>query len=66
MCYERSTRSWVLGGTNINAFISETNAVLKNHYDALCILAKEHGLQDTDGNDDTKITPGTVETSSPQ
>lgn len=65
-CYERSTGSWVLGGTNINAFISETNAVLKNHYDALCILAKEHGLQDTDGNDDTKITPGTVETSSSQ
>ena len=64
--YDAGNGSWILGGTNLKSFITETNAVLKNHYDALCILAEKLGLKDDNSDDGSKITPGTVETSSSQ
>ena len=62
--YDVGNGSWILGGTNLKSFITETNAVLKNHYDALCILAEKLGLKDDNSDDGSKITPVTVETSS--
>ena len=41
----------------INEYISKTDAVLKNHYDALIILCQKHGMVDSNGNDGSSISP---------
>ena len=41
----------------INEYISKTDAVLKNHYDALLILCQKHGMVDSNTGDSDKITP---------
>ena len=41
----------------LNEYITKTDAILKNHYDALLLLCKEHEMIDSDGTDGNKITP---------
>ena len=43
--------------TIINEYIAKTDAVLKNHYDALVLLCQKHGMVDGDSADDDKISP---------
>ena len=41
----------------INEYITKTDAVIRNHYDALKILCTEHGIIDGDTGDGDHITP---------
>ena len=41
----------------VNTYIAKTDAVLKNHYDALLMLCQKHGMVDGDTNDGDKVTP---------
>ena len=41
----------------INEYIAKTDAVLKNHYDALLLLCEKHGMVDGDGDGASNITP---------
>ena len=41
----------------INDYIAKTNAVLKNHYDALLALCEKHGMVDSNTGDGDQITP---------
>ena len=43
--------------TLINDYIAKTDAVLKNHYDALLELCQKHGMIDGTENDGSKISP---------
>ena len=43
--------------TLINDYIAKTDAVLKNHYDALLELCQKHGMIDGDGDGAPKISP---------
>ena len=43
--------------TKINEYIAKTDAVLKNHYDALLLLCEKHGMVDGDGDAGNNITP---------
>ena len=38
-------------------YIAKTDAVLKNHYDALIELCEKHGMVDSNTNDGSNITP---------
>jgi hypothetical protein len=40
--YNKSAGNWILNGVNLNTFIEETKATLKNHYDAITILMNHH------------------------
>ena len=42
---------------SIDSFITNTNDVLKNHYDALNIILGKLGLEDGDKTDGSKVTP---------
>ena len=35
----------------INQYIAKTDAVLKNHYDAILLLCQKHGMVDGDGDE---------------
>ena len=41
----------------INTYVAKTDAVLKNHYDAILLLCQKHGMIDSNENDGDKITP---------
>ena len=41
----------------INEYIAKTDAVLKNHYDALLLLCEKHGMIDSNENDNENISP---------
>jgi chromosome segregation ATPase len=41
----------------INEYIAKTDAVLKNHYDALLTLCQKHGMVDSNPNDGSNVTP---------
>jgi hypothetical protein len=41
----------------INTYIAKTDAVLKNHYDAILLLCQKHGMIDSNENDGDKISP---------
>ena len=41
----------------INSYIEKTDAVLKNHYDALLLLCQKHGMVDSNTSDENNITP---------
>ena len=43
--------------TIINSYIEKTDAVLKNHYDALLLLCQKHGMVDSNTNDGDNISP---------
>ena len=55
--YNKSAQSWILNNTNIKTFITTTNDVLANHYEALNIILDKLGLKDADNTDGNKITP---------
>ena len=55
--YNKSAQSWILNNTNIKTFITTTNDVLANHYEALNIILDKLGLKDSDSTDGNKITP---------
>ena len=38
-------------------YISKTDAVLKNHYDALLMLCEKHGMVDSNITDTPNLTP---------
>jgi hypothetical protein len=44
----------------LNEYIAKTDAVLKNHYDAILLLCQKHGMVDGDGSDGDKVTPTNV------
>ena len=44
--------------SQLEEYIAKTDAIIKNHYDVLLLLCKEHHLIDTDNTDGDKITPG--------
>ena len=44
--------------TQLEEYIAKTDAIIKNHYDVLLLLCKEHQLIDTDTTDGNKLTPG--------
>ena len=39
--YNRNANNWIINGVNLNQFITETQATLKNHYDAINILMNQ-------------------------
>ena len=41
----------------INQYIAKTDAVLKNHYDAILLLCQKHGMVDGDGDAGNNISP---------
>ena len=41
----------------IHEYIAKTDAVLKNHYDALLLLCEKHGMVDGDGDGASNISP---------
>ena len=41
----------------LNEYIAKTDAILKNHYDALLVLCEKHGMVDGDGDAGNNITP---------
>ena len=41
----------------MNEYIAKTDAVLKNHYDALLVLCEKHGMVDSNTGDGDKVTP---------
>ena len=43
--------------TLINRYIAETDAVLKNHYEAILLLCEKHRMVDSNTNDGDKVTP---------
>ena len=55
--YNKGTGAWIFNGSDLKAFISNTNAVLKNHYEALLIILDKLNLKDKDETDGDKITP---------
>ena len=55
--YNKASSTWIFNGTDLNKFISNTNDVLKNHYDALVIILKKLEMIDGDETDGSKITP---------
>ena len=55
--YNKASSTWIFNGNDINKFITSTNDVLKNHYDALLIIIDKLGMLDKDTTDGNKITP---------
>ena len=43
--------------TLINKYIAETDAVLKNHYEAILLLCEKHRMVDSNTNDTPNLTP---------
>ena len=41
----------------LNNYVAKTDAVLKNHYDAILLLCQKHGMIDSNENDNENITP---------
>ena len=41
----------------LNEYVAKTDAVLKNHYDAILLLCQKHGMIDGDGDEGNNITP---------
>ena len=41
----------------INEYIAKTDAILKNHYDALLLLCQKHGMVDTNTDDGANVSP---------
>ena len=39
--YNKAANNWIINNVNINQFITETQATLKNHYDAINILMNQ-------------------------
>ena len=60
--YNKASSTWIFNGNDINKFITSTNDVLKNHYDALLIILDKLGLKDSNDTDGDKITPTEKET----
>ena len=48
--YLKTDDSVWIQGENLTKFIKDTNAVLKNHYDAIKLIAEKVGLTETDKN----------------
>ncbi len=55
--YNKSANSWIINGVNLNEFITNTNAVLSNHYEAIMFLANKLNVSDENVNDGSMITP---------
>ena len=60
--YNKASSTWIFNGNDINKFITSTNDVLKNHYDALIIILDKLGFKDSNDTDGDKITPTEKET----
>ena len=43
--------------TEFNEYVAKTDAIIKNHYEALLVLVKAHGMIDGDGDGASNITP---------
>ena len=56
MSYNSALNHWIISGNDLNNFMTNTNDVLKNHYDALVILGNNHSQTDTNPDDGDKIT----------
>ena len=41
----------------LNEYVAKTDAVLKNHYDAILLLCQKHGMVDGDGDEGNNISP---------
>ena len=54
MKYQKLDDTVWIQGENLTKFIKDTNAVLKNHYDAIKLIAEKVGLTDS-GQSETKI-----------
>ena len=53
--YDTATSTVYIKGIAFDQFVTDTNAVLKNHYDAIKIIADKLQLTDTDTNADDNI-----------
>ena len=56
MSYNKSSGHWIIGGVDIQEFITNTNDILQNHYNAINILATQHSLTDSNTTDGNKFT----------
>ena len=52
-----NTRRINIAQQTINDYIAKTDAIIKNHYDALLILCQKHGMVDKNTEDGNNITP---------
>ena len=55
--YDKASQKWYFGEIDLNSFVSKTNEVLKNHYEALMIILDKLGYRDKDTTDGDKVTP---------
>ena len=55
--YNKAANSWIINGVNLTEFISTTNAVLSNHYEAIMFLANKLNVSDGNTSDGSMITP---------
>ena len=55
--YLKTDDSVWIQGENLTKFIKDTNAVLKNHYDAIKLIAEKVGLTDSGKDEDETISP---------
>ena len=56
--YQKLDETVWIQGENLTKFIKDTNVVLKNHYDAIKLIAEKVGLTDS-GKDEDDSTPPT-------
>ena len=58
MYYDTDNSTLYINGIAFDKFVTDTNAVLKNHYDAIKIIAEKLQLIDSDSNlNDSIIKP---------
>ena len=55
--YAAAAGKWSWEGTKIDEYIAKTDAILKNHYDAILMLCQKHGMVDGDETDGDKVSP---------
>ena len=55
--YQKLDDTVWIQGENLTKFIKDTNAVLKNHYDAIKLIAEKVGLTDSGKDEDDSTTP---------
>ena len=56
--YNKTASRWVFGGTDLTDFLTKTNEVLMNHYQALVILLDKHGYSDLAPDNGAYVEPG--------
>ena len=55
--YNKTAQKWFFNEIDLSSFVSKTNEVLKNHYEALMIILDKLGYRDKDITDGDKVTP---------